>query len=167
MCLFCWSTWLWLTKTGTNMELETWTKTCGLPLLFNLEPHPLVCLPVAGKTACCQPKIFKQNLRLGLFRGKVRRSGGCTGVLRARKLAMSFNVEPPQKWLVEMKPPPSSSVMSTKGSLVKIHALLLHSVNTNTPRRGCFLLNCGKTGPSVATCCPGARFALPALPGLS
>ena len=29
-------------KTGTTMEpwkVETWTKTCGLPLLLNFEPH--------------------------------------------------------------------------------------------------------------------------------
>ena len=30
-------------KTGTKMDawsVETWTNTCGLPLLFHVEPHP-------------------------------------------------------------------------------------------------------------------------------
>ena len=35
--------WLWLKKPVPKMEpwqVEIWTKTCGLPLLFNFEPHP-------------------------------------------------------------------------------------------------------------------------------
>ena len=37
-------TWLWPKKpefqNGLPWYVETWAKTCGLPLLFNFEPHP-------------------------------------------------------------------------------------------------------------------------------
>ena len=43
---------LWLKKTGTEMELwyvETWTKSCGLPLLFDFEPHPHIYIYVYNR----------------------------------------------------------------------------------------------------------------------
>ena len=47
--------WPWLNKpkfqNGLPWEVDTWTKTCGLPLLVNFEPHPFHrdarCLPLA------------------------------------------------------------------------------------------------------------------------
>ena len=48
----------WGTQKGLPWKVETWTKTCGLPLLFHFEPQPCCC---QQNTFCCPELLSLMN----------------------------------------------------------------------------------------------------------
>ena len=83
-------------KTSTKMEpwqVETWTNTCGLPLLVNFEPHP------SGFRPQCEPKE-RCRLRLIELRTTLRRQ-----LFSGSHYFSFFLVADPLKWSFQNRVP--------------------------------------------------------------